>query len=44
MLCNWLQIYYKTLLKPTDFLKKNDLSPRPPLLGGSLATLSNLTE
>ena len=34
MLCNWLQIYYKTLLKPTDFLKKTT-SP-PALLLGSL--------
>ena len=35
MLCNWLQIYYKTLLKPTDFLKKTT-SP-PALLLGSLS-------
>ena len=33
MLCNWLQIYYKTLLKPTDFLKK---TTSPPALSGSL--------
>ena len=35
MLCNWLQIYYKTLLKPTDFLKKTTSPPALPCREGA---------
>lgn len=38
MLSNWLQIYYKTLLKPTDFLKK---TTSPPALDALQAMLIN---